>query len=383
MASSENGAGRYPEPLRHEPLSTLAEPLPLPPYEFDPAISEDENLLTWVSILARHSSSRKGHMGTIFVRPPEQGDPSQPPCTQCQPPIHERIVHYANNTPLLYSRLAKAVPEVHAEALAISRCARRGIAVEGSSVYISFPPCNDCFKLLLSAGITRCVFKKGIPIATPQGEGALVAAEVEGMQLVGTLDDVMRFKATHDDVAEADARSKDKKRDEERDLRVRRFWASVGEDAARTRARVSRWWDDYNKKYRAAEKRVYGRVGVPHSIDKQQAQEAGSAASLGGKAPMFDISGEGREKQTNDQSASHHSATDDVIRAANSAVQAAQEESDAGAGINNASAGRTSIDGDLDDLRNQQLLQSPSESAIPSKRPSEDTDVLHLSSRPR
>lgn len=243
--------------VEDEPISTLSNPLPLPPYEFEDTLSEDENLLTWVSILARHSASKKGHMGTIFVRPPQQGDPSQSPSTQCQPPISARIAHYANNTPLLYAHIAKSVPEVHAEALAISRCARRGIPLEGCTVYISYPPCNDCFKLLLSAGIKRCVFKKSIPIANAQGEAVLVAAQVEGMKLVGTLDEVMKLKAQDDEQQAELAKAIDRKRDQERDARVRRHWEIVGEDANKTRSRVSRWWADWNKRYKDAEEIVF------------------------------------------------------------------------------------------------------------------------------
>ncbi|MCO5589613.1 hypothetical protein L7F22_043581 [Adiantum nelumboides] len=259
--------------VEDEPISTLLTPLPLPPYEFDATLSEDENFLTWVSILARHSSSKKGHMGCILTRPPKQGDPTISTGSEvCSPPVQERIINYSNNTPLLFARFAKGVPEVHAEALAISRCARLGIPIEGCTVYISFPPCNDCMKLLLSAGVKRCVFKKAILNQTSQGEAALVAAEVEGMELVGTLDPIVAGKGLNDEKA-SKAKAEERKIDEIRDKRVRQFWSNQSEDAEKTRARNARWWEDYMLKYKSAEKIIKQRYG--HSkVEQDEEQRA-------------------------------------------------------------------------------------------------------------
>lgn len=262
--------------VEDEPISTLLKPLPLPPYEFDATLSEDENFLTWVSILARHSSSKKGHMGCILARPPKQGNPTVANGSEdCLPPVHERIIHHSNNTPLLYARFAKGVPEVHAEALAISRCARLGIPIEGCTVYISFPPCNDCMKLLLSAGVKRCVFKKAILNQTSQGEAALVAAEVEGMELVGTLDPMVAGKNGKDEQA-SKAKAEERKADEIRDKRVRQFWSNQGEDAEKTRARNARWWENYMSRYKAADKVIkqrYGHSNVEQDEEKRAAEK--------------------------------------------------------------------------------------------------------------
>lgn len=236
--------------LEGEPISTLVEPLPIPPYESDPALSEDENALTWVSILARHSSSKKGHMGTIFVRRPESGDPKDTTST-CLPPLNSRIVAYGNNTPVLYARNPKGVPEIHAEALAICQSAARGVSVSGCTVYVSFPPCNDCFKLLVAAGIKRCVYKKSILIGS--GDAVLVAAQAHGIEMVGTLDQTTYLRQIGDEEAAKVAKALERKQDEERDLRVRAFWASQGEDAMKTRARVHRWWEEWMQRYRASE----------------------------------------------------------------------------------------------------------------------------------
>lgn len=322
--------------VEDEPISTLLTPLPLPPYEFDTTLSEDENFLTWVSILARHSSSKKGHMGCILTRPPKAGDPTKASGSKdCLPPVQERIIHYSNNTPLLFARFAKGVPEVHAEALAISRCARLGIPIEGCTVYISFPPCNDCMKLLLSAGVKRCVFKKAILNQTSQGEAALVAAEVEGMELVGTLDPKVAGRSSNDEQA-SKAKAEERRLDEIRDKRVRQFWANQDEDAEKTRARNARWWEDYMSRYKAADKIIKERYG--HS--KVEQDEERRAAE---KQERFEA-----KKLAQSQK---------PIGKKKAAKLAREAQNQAGANANEDSINHSDDEEDLDELMNQKVPQ--------------------------
>ena len=44
---------------------------------------------------------------------------------------------------------------VHAEQNAVSDCAKRGISCNGSTAYITHYPCINCFKILVSSGITE------------------------------------------------------------------------------------------------------------------------------------------------------------------------------------------------------------------------------------
>ncbi len=50
---------------------------------------------------------------------------------------------------ILHCRLA-----IHAEMNAVTDCARRGISCDGATAYVNKQPCDNCFKLLKSAGIT-------------------------------------------------------------------------------------------------------------------------------------------------------------------------------------------------------------------------------------
>ena len=46
---------------------------------------------------------------------------------------------------------------VHAEQNAICQCAKRGLAVEGATLYVNADICITCAKLIVSCGIIRCV----------------------------------------------------------------------------------------------------------------------------------------------------------------------------------------------------------------------------------
>jgi len=47
---------------------------------------------------------------------------------------------------------------VHAEMNAIAFCAKNGINSEGSVAYITHYPCISCYKILVSAGITKIIY---------------------------------------------------------------------------------------------------------------------------------------------------------------------------------------------------------------------------------
>ncbi len=46
---------------------------------------------------------------------------------------------------------------VHAEANAITQCAKRGVCVQGATAYITVTPCSKCAALLIQAGVIAVV----------------------------------------------------------------------------------------------------------------------------------------------------------------------------------------------------------------------------------
>ncbi len=49
---------------------------------------------------------------------------------------------------------------VHAEQNAICQSAKRGLALEGATIYVNADVCITCAKLMVSSGITRCVVRR-------------------------------------------------------------------------------------------------------------------------------------------------------------------------------------------------------------------------------
>ena len=50
--------------------------------------------------------------------------------------------------------------EIHAEMNAIIWAARKGISIEGASIFVTLEPCSECSKNLIASGIKRIVYAK-------------------------------------------------------------------------------------------------------------------------------------------------------------------------------------------------------------------------------
>lgn len=50
--------------------------------------------------------------------------------------------------------------EIHAEMNALIWAARKGISIEGATIYVTLEPCADCSKNLIAGGIKRIVYDK-------------------------------------------------------------------------------------------------------------------------------------------------------------------------------------------------------------------------------
>jgi len=50
--------------------------------------------------------------------------------------------------------------EIHAEMNAIIWAARKGISIEGATIYVTLEPCSECSKNLIASGIKRIVYLK-------------------------------------------------------------------------------------------------------------------------------------------------------------------------------------------------------------------------------
>ena len=50
--------------------------------------------------------------------------------------------------------------EIHAEMNAIIWAARKGISIEGATIYVTLEPCSECSKNLIASGIKKIVYEK-------------------------------------------------------------------------------------------------------------------------------------------------------------------------------------------------------------------------------
>eukprot|EP00747_Dinoflagellata_sp_TGD_P097142 gnl/TRDRNA2_/TRDRNA2_167037_c0_seq2.p1 gnl/TRDRNA2_/TRDRNA2_167037_c0~~gnl/TRDRNA2_/TRDRNA2_167037_c0_seq2.p1 ORF type:complete len:216 (-),score=30.72 gnl/TRDRNA2_/TRDRNA2_167037_c0_seq2:20-667(-) len=108
-----------------------------------PTRSGDENGMDLALLLSRSSHCRSGCMGCAIVS------------------SHGEVLACHINGPF-WDPINREHPssDTHAEVNAIGLCARRGIACEGASAYITMPPCRRCFQVLASSGIKRIVSRK-------------------------------------------------------------------------------------------------------------------------------------------------------------------------------------------------------------------------------
>ena len=82
------------------------------------------------------------------------------------------------------------VRTVHAEQNAICQAAKRGIALEGSTLYCRMTPCRVCAMLIINCGIKRVVCEKKYHAG---GESEEMFAKA-GVELVFFSEEVLRYK---------------------------------------------------------------------------------------------------------------------------------------------------------------------------------------------
>jgi dCMP deaminase len=68
-----------------------------------------------------------------------------------------------NDWPVGCLRAGHCIRALHAEQNALLHAAKIGIACEGSSIYVTCQPCNNCAKMLINAGIVRVIYEGDYP----------------------------------------------------------------------------------------------------------------------------------------------------------------------------------------------------------------------------
>ena len=91
-----------------------------------------------------------------------------------------------NDTPDRMSRPAKYSWVQHAEANAVSNAARNGVALRGSTAYVTQFPCSICAGQLINAGIRRIVVEDGAIVESYRENYEIAKAELDeaGVEIV-------------------------------------------------------------------------------------------------------------------------------------------------------------------------------------------------------
>ena len=53
----------------------------------------------------------------------------------------------------------RCVRTIHAEQNAIVQAAKKGVSVEGATIYVNHEPCTNCIKFIIQSGIEKVYFK--------------------------------------------------------------------------------------------------------------------------------------------------------------------------------------------------------------------------------
>ena len=134
-----------------------------------------------VDAISQRSTCDRGKPGCVFTKNNQilatgyaGAPPGFPHCSEVGHQMEEHIQYkdqvfpidvILNSNYIFKERYEKkptqhCVRTLHAENNAIIQAAKRGIALEGSTVYVSFTPCERCAMMLVSIGVEKVICKK-------------------------------------------------------------------------------------------------------------------------------------------------------------------------------------------------------------------------------
>lgn len=112
--------------------------------------SWDDYFITMTDLVASRSTCSRKHVGAIVVKNHRLlatgYNGSLPSLPHCDDAGHD----YEDS---------HCVRTVHAEVNSVADAARRGVSVEGATLYCNTMPCWNCFKTIVSAGIVEVVYR--------------------------------------------------------------------------------------------------------------------------------------------------------------------------------------------------------------------------------
>lgn len=149
----------------------------------------DEYFMELANTAAKRATCDRGRSGCVIVRDKQVlvtgyvGSPKGLPHCDDVGHLMKRMVH-DNGTVTQH-----CVRTVHAEQNAICQAARRGIALDGGTLYCKMTPCRTCAMLIINCGIERVVCERRYH-AGAESEAMFRQA---GIRLEYFIDEVLKY----------------------------------------------------------------------------------------------------------------------------------------------------------------------------------------------
>jgi len=149
----------------------------------------DEYFMELANTAARRATCDRGRSGCVIVRDRQVlvtgyvGSPKGLPHCDDIGHLMKQVIHDDG------SITQHCMRTVHAEQNAITQAARRGIALDGGTLYCRMTPCRTCAMLIINCGIERVVCEHRYHAGTESEEMFLQA----GVRLEYMNDDVLHY----------------------------------------------------------------------------------------------------------------------------------------------------------------------------------------------
>lgn len=151
--------------------------------------SWDEYFSKMVDAVAQRATCDRGRAGCVIVKDKQilvtgyVGSPKGLPHCDDVGHLLKKVIHEDGRV------TQHCVRTVHAEQNAITQAARRGIALDGATLYVRMTPCRTCTMLIINTGIERVVCQKKYH-AAEESEAMMLEA---GIQLDYLSEDLLEY----------------------------------------------------------------------------------------------------------------------------------------------------------------------------------------------
>ena len=152
--------------------------------------SWDEYFSKMVDAVATRATCDRGRAGCVVVKNKQilvtgyVGSPKGLPHCDDVGHLMKKTIHEGGKV------TQHCVRTVHAEQNAIAQAARRGISLEGSTLYVRMTPCRTCTMLIINTGIERVVCQKKYH----SGEESEAMFKESGIKLEFLSEDLLEYE---------------------------------------------------------------------------------------------------------------------------------------------------------------------------------------------